>query len=129
MPIRFTVHPSARLVTYSVEGTATLDEAREFLDAVVAHPDFRRGFAFLGDRRMASEPDARYVRALADEVQDRAHLLAPCKWAVAAPTAEGFRMVRLWSFQTLPSGVEAAPFMTPTAAAEWLGVGKRGVGC
>ena len=51
MPISFTIDPDARLVVYTVEGNATRAEAIEFLDTVIAHPDFRRGFDFLGDRR------------------------------------------------------------------------------
>ncbi len=122
MAIRFSVHPSARLVTYEVEGTATRDDAKEFLDAVLAHPNFERGFAFLGDRRgPGSEPDMTYVRAVAKEVQARASRLAPCRWAVALSTAAGFGAIRLCNLLTLESGVEMAPFMTPDQAAEWLG--------
>ena len=124
MAIHFTIHPSARLVTYAVEGTATHDDAREFLDAVLAHPNFERGFAFLGDRRGPSgEPDMAYVRAVANEVRARASRLAPCRWAIALSTAGGFGAVRMCNLLTLESGVEMAPFMTPAQAVEWLGAG------
>jgi len=124
MPIRFSVHPTARLVTYSVEGKTTREDVRKFLDAVLADPDFERGYGFLGDRRKAGgDPDMAYVRAFAREVAGRARLLAPCRWAVAAPTSESFRMVRLWGILTLPCGVEAAPFMTPAEGIRWLVAG------
>ena len=127
MAIRFTVHPSARLVTYAVEGTTTRDDAREFLDAVLAHPNFERGFAFLGDRRGPDgEPDMAYVRAVAKEVRARASRLAPCRWAIALSTPAGFGAVRMCNLLTLESGVEMAPFMTPTQATEWLGTGLNG---
>ena len=54
MGISFTIYPFGRLVRYTVEGTATVDEAGAFLDAALTHPRFERGFMFLGDRRWAA---------------------------------------------------------------------------
>ena len=77
MPINFTIYPLGRLVRYTVEGTATPDDARGFLDAVLAHRRFQRGFMFLGDRRWATEPDAAYVRTMDQEIRARLALLRP----------------------------------------------------
>ena len=49
MPVHFAIDPFERLVVYVVEGNATYEEAARFLDAVISHPDFERGFNFLGD--------------------------------------------------------------------------------
>jgi hypothetical protein len=122
MPVHFAIDAAARLVAYAVEGDATPEEAREFLDAVLARPDFERGFYFLGDRRAAALPDAVFVREVAREVRSRAGSLAPCRWAVVVPSLAAFGMVRMWGVLTERSGVEVVPFTSPDEAIEWLGL-------
>jgi hypothetical protein len=65
MAIDFTVDAQARLVRATVPGpgNATRDEFRSFLDALVAHPDFRRGFGALYDHRaVTAPPDDSFTR-------------------------------------------------------------------
>jgi hypothetical protein len=123
MGVRFTIDTSARLVAYVVEGDATLDEARAFLDSVQAHPDFERGFNFLGDRRRVDHaPTTAYIRTLADEVMDRQAALGPCLWAVIVGDDAGYGMARMWGMLTESSAVRILPFRTAEEATAWLGV-------
>ena len=130
MPIHFTVCPSTRLVAYSVEGPVTPEDAREFLQAIVGHSHFRRGYSVLGDAGGTDcEPDAAFDHALARAVRALSHLLGPCRWAVVVPSEVGRGMVRMWSSLTRGTEVRAAPFATRGAAAQWLqaGMGERAV--
>ena len=121
MSINFTVQPSTRLVVYTVEGTPTGEDVREFFDAVIAHPDLEGGFGFLGDyRERASDPDPGYVRLLAREIRVRAQQIAPCRWAMIVKTASGFASARLCGLLTYGTDIEIAPFLTPEEAAAWV---------
>jgi hypothetical protein len=123
MGVRFTVLPSARLVAYVVEGDATPDDARAFLDAVKAHPEYKRGFDFIGDRRAVDRaPSSGYVYAVADEVNLRHESLAPCRWAVVVEGELAYGRAKTWGVVTARAKVEIRPFRTAEAAAEWLGV-------
>jgi hypothetical protein len=123
MPIQFTVEPQARLIVYVVEGNATSDEARLFLDAVLAHPAYQRGFTFLGDRRdVVRGPTSAYVYGITDEVNARATQIAPCRWAVIVSDTYAYGMARMWAIMTERSGVQILPFRTAKAATDWLGV-------
>ena len=121
MGIPFTVYPLVFLVRYTVEGPVTPDDARRFLDAVLADPHYRRGFDFLGEGRTAGVPDAGYPEVLAYEVWGRAADLTACRWAVVAASPGGVALVRMRAVLTRKEGVEVAPFLTPEAALEWLG--------
>jgi hypothetical protein len=123
MPFSFTIDPSARLVIYIVEGHATRDEAIEFIDTVIAHPDFRRGFNFLGDRRdVVRAPNSGYIYGITEDLNARKKALAPCKWAVIVSDDLAYGMARMWGIMTDRTGVEIIPFHTADEAAEWLGV-------
>lgn len=123
MPIHFAIDRRRRLVCYAVEGDATAAEARAFLGAVLSHPDYDRGFDFLGDRREVSgAPGAPYVRTVAAEVTDRRRELAPCRWAVVVADDAGFGMARMWSLLADGSGVTIRPFRRAEEAAAWLGL-------
>jgi hypothetical protein len=119
--ISFTVYPSARLVNYTVEGNPTDDQVREFLDAVMTHRWFRRGFDFLGNSCVEGASDAAYPQALAQEVRARRDRLAPCRWAVLASSPGAVVTVRMRGALTLTDGVKVAAFLTPEEAADWLG--------
>ena len=128
MPVHFAIDPFERLVVYVVEGNATDEEAARFLDAVISHPDFERGFNFLGDRRdVVQGPTAAYVYGVADEVNMRKQELAPCRWAVIVSDDYAYGMARMWGIMTEYSGVYILPFHTAEAATDWLGVDKEHV--
>jgi hypothetical protein len=123
MGVRFAIDKSARLVAYVVEGDATPGEARAFLDAVLAHPDFERGFDFLGDRREVDRaPTAAYIHSLSHLMNARRVLLGPCRWAVVVADEAGYGMARLWEQLTGSSAIEVEPFRTPEEATAWLGL-------
>jgi hypothetical protein len=123
--VNFTIHPSARLVTYSANGTPDIHSARQFFDEVVAAPGFETGFAFLGDcRGLDRDPDSAFVRAVASEVRARSKELGPCRWGLVFSTAGGFAATRVCGLLTYGSGVEFEPFLTPSDAAGWVGEGS-----
>jgi hypothetical protein len=119
VPVQFAIDPDARLVAYLVRGSPTPAEARAFLAAVLAHPDFERGFHFLGDRRAAA-PSAGYGLSAAAAVNDRRGLLAPCKWAVVTADTVGSGVARMVAMAARRSGVEIRPFGSVGEAAAWL---------
>jgi hypothetical protein len=123
MPVHFTIDPAARLVVYIVQGNATPEEAVEFLDAVISHPRFERGFNFLGDRRdVVRGPNSGYVYGVTALVNVRKKAIAPCRWAVIVSDDYAYGMARMWGIMTEKSKVEILPFRTAEEAVEWLGV-------
>jgi hypothetical protein len=122
--IAFTVCASARLVTCLVENTPTDEDAREFFDVLLAHPDFECGFNLLMDcRKRTANPDPAFARAFSKEVRQRAKDLGPCRWAYVVTTSSGFAAVRLIALLTFGSWVEFASFMTMDEAAKWVEAG------
>ena len=122
MPISFTIDPDARLVVYTVEGNATRAEAIEFLDTVIAHPDFRRGFDFLGDRRdVVRGQSSAYVYGITDEINARQESIAPCLWAVIVADEYAYGMSHMWATMTQRSKVNIRPFRNAEEATVWLG--------
>lgn len=126
MPVLFQIDPLACLVSYSVAGSATPDEAGEFLHSALTHLHFERGFNFIGDRRAVdANPDATYIQAAADRLRSTAHLIAPCRWAIVVPSEAAFGIVEMWSLLTDGCGVEIAPFTEMDRALEWTGQTQR----
>jgi hypothetical protein len=122
MGISFTVYPLARVVAYTVDGGTTANDAREFLDAVVAHRHYRRGFDFLGDPSGAGgELGQSHLRSLALEAIERAADLAPCRWAVVVSSDVELGMVRMWAALMVEASVEVAAFTSLAEASEWVG--------
>jgi hypothetical protein len=121
VPISFTIYPIGQLVRYSVQGIPTEAEAREFLNAVLANPRFKRGYAFLGESDGTSRLGyAVYPDGLAREVYARARVIGPCKWAVVVSSQTGFSLVRVCAARTSACGVEVVPFLTTAEATDWL---------
>ncbi|VTR91639.1 unnamed protein product [Gemmata massiliana] len=124
MAINFTVDGPARLVRATVSGptNATLGEFESFLDALVAHPDFRRGFAVLYDRRaVAAPPDDTFIRAATEAIERRAARLSGCRWAVVIGDQPALSVVHMTALLGERAGVEARPFFAPEDARAWLG--------
>jgi hypothetical protein len=125
MPIHFAIDRQNRLVAYVVEGTATTEEARAFLDAVMRHPHYRYGFDFFGDRRdVDAAPEPNYIFAVAAEVNARAARLAPCRWAVIVDGEVAHGMARMWGLLAAGSGVDIRPFHSAADAREWLSLAE-----
>jgi hypothetical protein len=120
VPIHFTVNPAQRLVRYTVEGVATEQEARAFLAAAVARPDFEPGFYFLGEARGDCVPHSAYTAVIARVCREWAEHLAPCKWAVVAAYQAGRVLVQRQAQEWKAEGVEVAPFRTEAGATDWL---------
>ena len=123
MPIQFTLDPSKGLVVYAVSGKVSKSHAKDFLDAVLTHPDFRRGFHFLGDRReMVTARADEYARSVAALVEENRQQLAPCRWAVLVPNPVAYGMARMWSLMAGDTGVTVQPFYELGEAIEWIGL-------
>ncbi len=122
MPIRYNVFPIARLVAYTVDGTTTDEQVREFFGAVLADRRFRRGFHFagIGSGRW---PDAAYPPELAREVLARPEQFAPCRWAVVVGSGSLTSLGALEGRAGLARacGVELTPFADWSEAINWLG--------
>jgi len=122
MPISFTIDTAAHLVVYIVEGNATRQEAVEFLASVIAHPEFQRGFDFLGDRRdVVRGQTSAYVYGVTDEINARKESLAPCLWAVIVADEYAYGMSKMWATMTERSKVRIRPFRNAEEATNWLG--------
>lgn len=124
MSICFSIAPAARLVTYTVEGIATADQIREFLDAVLADPDFRRGFNFVGEGAgPLAGLCAAYSDALSRAVLARRDRLAPCRWAVVIGygSVMGLNLLEARAVLARACGFEVDLFMDRSAALDWLG--------
>jgi hypothetical protein len=122
MGITFTIYPVARVVAYAVESGTNPSDAREFLDAVVSHRHYRRGFDFLGDPRAAGGDHGQsHIRSLAIEVRDRAADLAPCRWAVVVSSDVELGMVRMWAALVAEHSVEVVAFTSLAEASDWVG--------
>jgi hypothetical protein len=123
MGIHFAIDPRQRLVHYVVEGHVGPVDASAFFNAVLAHPDYRCGFDFFGDRRAVdAAPDPSYVYSVAAEVLMRPRFLAPCRWAVVVADDTAEHRARTWAVMAAVSGVEICPFRTAEDAARWLGL-------
>jgi hypothetical protein len=128
MPITFTIDPAARLVVYIVEGNASLEEAIEFLDTVVGHPEFQRGFNFLGDRRdVVKGQSSGYVYGIVEDIKSRQDALSPCKWAVIVTDDYSYGMARMWNLLAAKTKIEIVPFRRGKEAVNWLGVSDEHV--
>lgn len=124
MSIRFSIVPAARLVTYTVEGIATDDRIREFLDAVLADPHFRRGFNFLGEGAgPLAGLCAAYSEALSRGVLARRDRFAPCRWAVVIGygSVMGLNALEARAVLARACALEMNLFMDRSAALDWLG--------
>jgi hypothetical protein len=123
LPIKFTIEPALGLVSYTATGSIRKSDAKEFLDAVLTHPDFRRGFRFIGDRRdMVTARGDEYARAVAALVEANKEQLAPCRWAALVPNPVAYGMARMWSLMAGDTGVSIQPFYELSEAMEWLGL-------
>ncbi len=94
MGIQFAVDPTSRVVHYDVVGKTSSNDAGQFLNAVLTHPRFERGFNFLGDCREAEvELNATCIRAITAELRAWADFMAPCRWAVVISSETMFSLV------------------------------------
>ena len=126
--MNYSIHASKRLVTYTMEGSPTSDEFKEFLDSVTTDPLYDRGFAFLGDcRSCVNGLDPSFVRMMAAHLRAKAEHLAPCKWAFVFQTAWHFAAVNVCSLLTLDSWLEFSAFLKPVEAERWLAVECSGL--
>ncbi len=121
MPIRFTIDGTTRVVVAVVEPPApSAADVAAFLDAVLAHPDFRPGMGVLYDRRRVDPPDRASMEAVAAAIRERADRLGPYRWAVVAADLDTVGMVRYGQVHHAGSGVEGRAFGDPAEALAWL---------
>ncbi len=123
MPLQFEIDIAANLVRATIIGNANLTapEFREFLSAVIAHPDYQPGFDFFYDRSaVTAMPDETFVRAALDEIGRHADQLKVCKWAVLIGAQPALDIVRMTAMLSERPGIEARPFISRESAFAWL---------
>ena len=120
MPISFFIQPDQRLVSYVIRGSTTVAEAQACLDEIISHPQFERGFGFVGDRRGIDEDaTADYMIAIGRLIKARANRLSPCRWAVMVRSEADFALVRVWAMALQDTGVVMEPFTVFDRANSW----------
>ena len=122
MAMTTTIDSTLGLVTFVYRSNPTFEEWRSAMEAVFAHPDYRPGFHFLGDRRAAPAPPSReffeqaleFTIAHADQVRG-------ARWATLVGTPAGYGMARV--AQAISEGTRPIEFEIFTdlgAALSWL---------
>ena len=126
MAISFSILPEQRLVVYSINGTARVEDLSTFLDDVLADPDYRRGYGFFGDRRgLGDACTSEYMNAIGRLLKSHAQRLSPCRWAVMVRGEADFAVVRIWSLALQQTGVIMEPFTLFDRAQAWASGGSR----
>lgn len=110
-------------MTYRLEGNPTPLGVGEFLDAVIADPDFQSGYNFIGDHRQCEEPDHTFIRGFAKAVRDRTSSIAPCRWAMVVSHKGAATAVHLLNILTFGCWVEFAAYLTLEEAIQWVDAG------
>jgi hypothetical protein len=121
MPVTFSIGSDLVRATIVGDSSLTVPEFREFLSALISHPDFRPGLDILYDRRaVKSPPDDRFVRAALRAIGERADELRGCRWAVLISPKSALEVVRMTSLLGEQSAIEARPFVNLNDALHWL---------
>ena len=122
MPVTFTIPEQLVRATIVGENRLTEPEFREFLSAVLDHPEFRPGTDVIYDRRsVVVPPDDDFVRAALGAIRERADRFRGGRWAVVIPSGAVLEVVRMTSLLGEQSGIEARPFVEMKDALAWLG--------
>ena len=110
MPVTFKINEHLVRATIVGDNSLTEPEFREWLSAVLDHPDFRPDHDILYDRRsVKASPDPAFVRAALCAIGERADQLVGCRWAVLISPKSALEVVRMTSLLGERSGLEARP--------------------
>jgi hypothetical protein len=121
MPVTFTISQQQVQATILGDNSLTEPEFREFLSALIAHPDFQPGLGILYDRRaVKAAPDDSFVRAALGAIGERAQELHGCRWAILISPKLSLEVVRMTSLLAEQSAIEARPFVNLSDALAWL---------
>jgi hypothetical protein len=121
MPVTFTISNPLVRATILGKNSLTEREFRDFLSAMIDHPDFRPGFDILYDRQsVMAPPNETFVRAALSAVGERAEDLRGCRWAVLIGMKSALEVVRMTSPLGERSGIEARAFACLSDALIWL---------
>jgi len=121
MPFTYVIDREARLVSVTVSGQVTPEEALKAFDEIVSHSDFRPGMNVLSDhRQMETLMPTRFVGALISRVRGFREKLSGAKWAMVETSAAGYGMARMASGLAQAMQVEIQVFHTLEEARLWL---------
>ncbi len=127
MPIGYEVDVERRRLVVSLSGRVSIEEMLDAIRSSVADPRFESGFDVLSDHTKLATPIApgdvprviQCLRSVADKV-------AGARWAVVAPSAASFGMMRLIGVQAEAVPIEIRVFGEVADAEAWLASGEAG---
>jgi hypothetical protein len=121
MPFKYAIDHEARLVSVTVSGQVTAEEALKAFEEIVSHSDFRPGMKVLSDhRQMETVMPTRFVGALISRVRSFREKLSGARWAMVETSAAGYGMARMASVLAESMQVEIQVFRTVEEARLWL---------
>jgi hypothetical protein len=121
MPMTPTIDPDQRLVTILFTADPSFDEWKATMEAIFAHPDYRPGFNFLGDRRAVRTPPERsYFERTVEFTNAHADQVRGARWATLVATPAGYGMARVAQVLADEGPIEVGVFTELSAAMGWL---------
>jgi hypothetical protein len=127
MPFTYVIDREAKLVSVTVSGEVTPEEALDTFNEIVSHPDFCPGMNVLSDhRQMQTIMPTRFVGTLISRIRSVREQLAGAKWAMVETSPAGYGMARMASGLAGFLDVDIQVFRTVEEARIWLvGSGAR----
>jgi hypothetical protein len=124
MAIRYVIDPQRRLVRFTHVSRTPLAEWRETIEAILAQPDYQRGFDFIDDFAVRIDvPSTSDVRNAVEFLISRQAAIGPCRWAVVVhPQMPAmFGMIRMAESLMAGSSITLRTFTSVGQALIWLG--------
>lgn len=124
MPFTYKIDRASRIVSVTVSGRVTAEEALQAFDAMVSDPEFIPGMDVLSDhRQMETVLPVGFVSALINRVRTAGELMAGTRWAMVEVRAASYGMAMMASALAASMPVEIRAFRDPEDARAWLAGG------
>lgn len=94
MGVQYSIDGEDRVVRLTYSGEVTFDEWTAAMRAVFETPEYRPGFRFLLDRRLALSPQLDYVKRAVEFTRAHRRRVAGSRWAVVVSNSSAFGMAR-----------------------------------
>ena len=121
MTLTYSIDPGSRLVTILYAQHPTIEEWRQTMLRIFADPQYRPGFAFLGDRRAVSTPpDRAYIQGTIEFGEAHRTEFQGARWATLVSTSASYGMARMGQALGEQGPTELGAFTDPAAALRWL---------
>ena len=117
----YEIDPEAGLVTFIYRLDPTFEEWRSTMETVFAHPGYRPGFHFLGDRRsVQTPPDRMYIGRIVEWMNIHADKVRGARWATLVSTPASYGMGRMGQVLGEGGPVALGVFLDHAEAMRWL---------